>query len=182
MKELLNKLPQSWEQVTLEQFQKMSSTPITEEGTIFDGMENSIAVMSKLLDVSVDELESMSMIDLATLGNRISFMTTEPQPDKTSPIKWKKVEEISYNDFLVFIQLQDKQLENLHTFIKTFSHTTLTEDEILQLPITQVIWGFFLFRNQLRQSLKASIKSTRQQLVKHLIKKKLQEFKQKMKW
>lgn len=181
MKELLNKLPSSWEQVTLKQFQDLALIPITEDGTIFDGIENSIAVISYFTGLSIDELESMSMIDLGKLGNKLNWMVTPPESTKESIIKWKKVEEISYSDYLTFIAFKDKQIENLHVFIKAFSHTTLSQEEILQLPTTECVTGFFLFRKQLRQSLKASIKSTKIQLAKQLVKQKLHTFKQKMK-
>ena len=173
-------LPNSWDEITLAQFQKLTSVIINEDGNMFDGMDNSISMMSKLLDISVDELEAMSMQDLAAMANKLNFMLTPPKEKATDLIKWKKVDEISYNDYVSYIQSGDKQLENLHVFIKNFSHTKLTEEEILRLPITEVINGFFLFRKELQKYLKASIRLTIFQVIKLYLKKKWKEFKKKM--
>lgn len=180
IKEILEKLPKSWSDITLNQFQTLSTTPITENNDEFDGIDNSLAVIAKLLNISTDDLESLPMKDINLLGNRLAFMVTPPQPAKTSIIKWKKVDEITYNDFISIIQLQEKPLENLHVFVKNFSKIELSEDEILQLPVTEVLTGFFLYRKQQRQYLKASIRSTKIQLLKTRMKEKLHHLKGKI--
>lgn len=179
--ELLKKLPASWDEVTLAKFQLLTTTEITETEDILNGMENSIAVISKLTGVSIDELESMSMNDLAILSNKLTFMLTPPQSNqKTSVLVWKKLHEITYNDYVNFIQLQDKQLENMHVFIKSFSKTELTEEEVLQLSIPECLTGFFLLKKMLQKYLKASIKSTLWQVTKFKVKQKLAILKKKI--
>lgn len=179
--ELLEQLPASWEQTTLEQFQKLTSIELTEDSGAFNGVQNSLEVISKLSGVSVEDLEELPMKDIQTLGSKISFMVTPPVPAKTCQFTWKKVDEITYNDYVNFIQLQDKQIENLHVFIRNFSTTKLTEYEILQLPITEVITGFFLFRKQLQSYLQTSILLTKTRLVKFKLKDKFQRLKWKTK-
>lgn len=177
MKELLNKLPKSWDEITLHQFQTITSTPITEDDDMFNGVQNTIEVVSKLTGTPVDVLEDLPLKELQEIGKRLDFMVTPPKPSKKTILnKWKSLDDISYNDFISYHQLNDKQLENLHVFVKNFSKTNLTQEEILNLPITDVLQGFFLFRKQLRVYLATLTLSTKRE-IKHLQR---QELKQKM--
>ena len=149
----INKLPYSWNQVTLGQFQQLTQIQINEGD--FAGIENTLSVISVLTGIPVTELEELAMKELALLGDRISFINTQPEPSKkTSLTKWKDLDSISYNDFIVFMQNQDDVLSNLDVFVKQFSKTELTKEEIQGLPITDVLQGFFLCRKKLRLSMK----------------------------
>lgn len=175
MQELLNKLPSRWEDITLEQFQNLTETTIHEDGDILNGIENSIGVLSQLLQKPIEELEELPIRDLAHLTNKISFMSKAPAYGKTSIIDWKPVDDITYNDFMLFTSIQDNHLQKMHIFLKNFSNTKLSTEELLQLPITEVMTGFFLLRNQLRQYAKRLVKSTQSRLKKQ---KKIQRKKQ----
>jgi hypothetical protein len=109
---------------------------------------------------------------LQTLGNKLSFMTKQPEPLKESVLEWKRLDEITYNDYVSFIQLQQNQMENLHLIIKLFTKNDLFEEQILALSVPEFVTGFFLFRKELKQYLKASIKSTRTKLIKQILKEK----------
>lgn len=166
-KTLLNNLPSSWEQVTLNQFQQLSNIEINTDEQ-FAGIENTLAVLSILSGISIEDLESLPMKELLELGNKISFITQEPEPaKKTSLTKWKDIDSISYNDFIVFLQNQEGILSNLDVFVKQFSKTELTKEEILQLPITEVLAGFFFARQKLRRYLKLLELSTKLEIKRH---------------
>lgn len=159
---LLNQLPGSWNDVSLGMFQKLSSTRIREINDDFDGIENTLAVISKLTDTSIEDLEEMAMKDLQQLGSKLSFMVDLPARTKASVKEWKTPEEISYNDYVTFIKIEpDKQLENLGLFVKNFSKTKLTQDEIEALSLPDVLTGFFLQRKALIKSMKRLMKSAK---------------------
>ncbi len=179
--QLLKQLPSKWEEVTLRQFNKLTTTDITDNGDEFDGIQNVISIIAILTDSTVDEIESLPMKDLQELGSRLNFITTQATPSKTTRFKWKRLSDVTYNDYVSFIQLQDKQLENLHVFIKNFSTTELSEEDILELPITECLAGFFLFKKQVQLSVKSLILSTKARIAKLKMIAKLKELKKKIK-
>lgn len=152
--ELIEQLPSNWSELKLKDYQKLVDVDITEttdDGAELVGVENSIKVLSVLLDVPVDDLESMPLQHLGKLSQKIAFINEPPQPLKTSRIKWKKPDEISYNDFVKFQQVQDKPVQNLSEIIKAFAKNELTDEEVLDLGMDEVNTGFFLLRKELRQ-------------------------------
>lgn len=173
----LNKLPKSWDEITLDQFQKLSKIEI-KDGE-FAGIENTISVIGILTETPVEDLETLSMKELMMLGDRIRFISTKPEPSKkTSLTKWKDLESITYNDYIVYVQNQNDILTSLDEFVKQFSKSELSKEEVLQLPITDVLQGFFLYRKKLRQSMKLLEWLTKLE-VKRLLKKERQALKKK---
>lgn len=181
LEEILKQLPSSWDEITLEQFQKLTSVVIAEDPTIpFTGIDNTLGVISQLTGLSVDELENLPMIDLQRLAAKMSFITSAPSPAKKSFLEWKKLEDITYNDFVTALQMQQDQFNNLHKYVKMFTTNKLTEEEVLQLPITEVHTGFFLFRKELKKYLKCSIRSQKVQVARLLFKQKLKDWRKKV--
>ncbi len=183
IKEILDKLPSSWEQINLKQYLDLTTIVIEEEAdNPLNGIENTLSVISKLTDTPVSELEALPMHHIQQLGTKLAFMANLPEVSKNSSLKkWKKLEDISYNDYIFFVQVpQGKHLDNLQTFIKNFSQTTMTEEEILALPVTDVFNGFFLCRIQLDKYLNRSIRSTALKLMKQRIQMNIQAIKMKV--
>jgi hypothetical protein len=175
IKEIQKQLPKSWDEVTLQMFTKMTKSVINENYDGMDGIENTLEVISKITDIPQEELEALPFKDIIALGNHLSFMVKPPEHLKQSVIKWKKLDEITYNDYVSFLQIKDDYINTLPVFIKNFSLNEMTEDEILNLSIREVFTGFFLFRKQLLKYLNHSIASTRITLIKMMIKQKLKE-------
>ena len=173
-KELLNKLPSNWNEITLEQFQKITQVPITENNDGFDGVENTLSILAVLLELPVEDIEALPMKDVIEMGNKLSFTTIPPEPNKKVKMKFKDIETLTYNDYIMFIQLQDKYITNLHSIIKTLSIEKLTDEQVLQMSIVDVMGGFFLLQKQLKQYLNHSIRSTIQLLIKQKAKQVLQ--------
>lgn len=182
LKSIIDSLPSSWYEVSLKQFQTLVTSEITETDDLFNGVTNTLEMVSKLTGIESKELENLLMRDITEIANKLSFTNEEPKPKKESIIVWKKVDEITFNDFITFTQIDEtKRLENIHVFIKNFSTSKLSDEEILNLPITEVITGFFLLRKQLNKYLRSSIRSTTYRVVKLLIVQKLQQFNRKTK-
>jgi len=178
---LLERLPDSWDSVTLKQFQDLTGLEFKEQFDEIEGIESTIAIISKLTGESVDEIELLSIREIMILADKLKFMIQPPAIAKTSSISFKPLDKITYNDYISFIQIQKNQLQNLHTFVKNFSTTELTEDEILQLPITDVLSGFFLSMKAYKKYAKRLILSTRINLIHQQITTKLQPLLVKMK-
>jgi hypothetical protein len=180
--EIIKLIPSSWDELTLAKFQLLTECIIEEDGTMLAGMENTIQVISKLTDIPVEDLEEYSMNDLQTIAAKLDWMLVLPVAKKKSIIKWKELDEISYNDYISFLQIQDKPFENLHIIIKNFSHTELTKEEILNISTAEAFTGFFLCRKKLAKYLNRSIKSTLIKLIWQRIKMKLKVVLNKISW
>lgn len=188
LQDLINKLPSSWEDIKMKDFQKILDITISENpaitfdeptdsiGDIFDGAENSCKLLSVFLDISVNDLEAMPYSDLLQLAKRIEWVLTPPEPSKASTIRWKDFETISFNSFINFQNWAKEPLKNLPSLVSEFSN--LSKEEVLNVSIPDAFGGFFLFKNQLKKLLKRSSQRLKFQLLKMKLKN-LIPFKQK---
>lgn len=173
---ILNQLPDSWETFTMEMFMKTSKSTINEDSNdILAGIENSLEVVSKITNIPVEELEQLSMFDIQKIGKQLDFMTKPFNPDELSTIDWKTLEEITYDNYIQFLQVSEDTLANLNVFIKSFAKN-MTDDQINRLNIKDVISGFFLLKSYVRQYLKRSIRQEKKR-IKQLQKAHLQKIK-----
>lgn len=132
-KELIEKLPGSWNELTLKQFQILTTIEVAEAcngNDLFVGCDNSLQVVAKLGDVTGDELEELPYNQVAEIMAKIEFIATPPNPQKQSTLSWKKFDEISYLAFVTYMHLSVEPFKNLHTIIKCFSSTKLTDEQV----------------------------------------------------
>jgi hypothetical protein len=175
-KELLSKLPGSWSELTLKQYQLITDVSITETDEFdnkFVGTDNTIKVISKLSDVPVNELESLPVHVIAVCAGKLAFIATPPQPLKKSTIEWKTLEEISYDTYVTYVSLSKEPIRNMHLIIKGFCKNKLTDEQVLNLGTDDAMTGFFLLNRYVKQYLKRTIRQTRIQLMKQLVKQKM---------
>jgi len=154
---ILTLLPGSWDELKLKDFQKLLDVTIKETDEfedMFVGMDNMLSVMSKLAGVEVKELEALPFASLQKLLTKLAFIQTEPAKKFKSSIKWKKLDEITYDDYVNYINLSKAPLQNLHAIIKTFSKTVFTEEDVLEMSMRDVHTGFFLLRKMLLKSIR----------------------------
>ncbi|RZK45975.1 MAG: hypothetical protein EOO97_00120 [Pedobacter sp.] len=173
VKELLQKLPGSWSELTLRQYQKLaymevSDGPLDELASMVDAAENIVKVASTLTGIDLEELEAgLPMKELSLVGQKLAFLSQDPKPMKKSPITWKTVENASLSDFILFNALKADPfsvIKDLHKVIKAFAVEQMTEDQVLDLPMDVVKTGFFLLRMQLINYTKSSIRSNKVKL------------------
>lgn len=177
-KDLLNQLPGSWQEFKLKDFQKIVDVEVTEHDnsiSSFVGADNTLKVISKLTDVALEQLEELPIYQVAQLSNKIGFISQLPEPDKKSSIKWKKLEEITYDDFITYQQLQSKALQHLPVLIKAYSKDAMTVEQIGELNMLDVYTGFFLLRKAVKKSVKRSLTSSTLQLIKQSAKEKVKK-------
>jgi len=168
-KEKIKLLPQSWEEVTLGDFTKLLDTKVSDDNVFLDEFQNTINIAATLLYESPEQFDDLPMKDIVEITKRLSFMNTDIPHKKSDRFKWKKMEEITMDDYITISQWGDKTLYNLNAFVKIMNKTELTTEEIDRLPITEVMWGFFLCRKQLRKYTKDLIALERRQLIKFKI-------------
>jgi hypothetical protein len=180
--ELLTRLPKSWGDINIRTFHRLTRAKIQQEDDMTNGVQNTISVLSSLLEMPEEELEDLPMKDIVILSNKIEFLLENPETPKSGVLDWKNIDEISYDNFITYVQSYENQMENLDSFVINFSKTKLTKEEILDLPVTEVFRGFFLFNRQLKKLVNYLIITTSWQLVKFHTKTKFQKPLQWFKW
>lgn len=176
--ELIKQLPGSWGELTLQQYQRLGTfAPELNPENPLDLLDKYTHIISLLSGVAVDELESLPFTEMTRLIQKVAFMNNPPEPAKGSTIQWKKLNEVSYDDFITFINLSQQPLENLHTIIKAISKIELTEEQVLKLSMEEVMTGFQLLQKLAKKSVNNSIrltailllKQTVRDLMKHIV-------------
>jgi hypothetical protein len=166
-KEIYNKLPASWNDVSLGLYQKLTRCQIHEDNELFNGIHNTLEIVSKATDIPVEELEGLPMVDLMAFGTKLSFMAVQPVIGKdTGKLKVKDINKVTYNEFIEGIQLKDNHLENLNQYVRIYADTNLTNEEILQLPVIEVLSFFFSYQEYLKKYTRHLIRKEKMKLVR----------------
>jgi hypothetical protein len=145
-KGLLEKLPSKWNDIKLYQYKKISDLTINESDDPLDGVDNTLSVIASLLDIPVEELEALPMKNIQAMASKMAFIAEAPKPTGKSPMKMKTIEQITYNDYVTYIQLSSDPIHNMTQILKTFSTDGLSEEEIDGLGMEQAMNAFFLLR------------------------------------
>jgi len=182
--ELIDKLPSNWDEFKLSQYKRMGGLFISDEAgddSIFNGVENSISMLSVLLDISPEALKSLPFWVLTRLSDRLSFTLTAPVPKDESKYNWKGVDEITTSDLLIMLKLGNDLFVNSHEIIKSFCKDNLNDKQIDDMPVSEVVTGFFFLQMSVKKSMEDIQKSLLKRIVILMAKekiKKLQLFKQ----
>lgn len=140
-----------------------------------DGLENQLMVLEELTGVKREVLECIpydrggyGMIELI---RKSKFLFEEYKPKKSN-LKLKKYDELTY-DIMLFIGRSEDAIKDLPKLISLMSIDKLTEDEVLELPASDVYDGFFLFRKDMKKLLLSGINSTLWKMLKLQMKQKM---------
>lgn len=173
IKKVIELLPSNWSELKLHQFKKMLDLEVSEDGDfegLFDGVDNTLKVLSVLSGIEIEVLESMNIKDVQAMANKISFISKEPDiKGYKNLIKWKKIDEVTYSDYVTFITLSNEPFKNIELIIQSFSLNKLTNEEINNLNMLEVHSGFFLLTKQLKKFLLNTTRRTATKLAKQII-------------
>lgn len=174
-KELIKSLPGYWEELKLKDYIRLTDIQVKEDNTdeftgLFNGMDNTIQVASILSGMEPNDLESLPMGDIGAIGAKLSFLSQEFIPSNKSSIKWKDIEGCTYNDYITFLNLSKDPIKNLTHIIKAFSKDKLTDEQVSNLSVQDVMTGFFLLRILVKKYLKRSIRYSKMKVMGQVIK------------
>jgi len=178
-KKLLETLPKSWNDVKLKDYLRLTTLEDidTPEGIItteldehLTGIDTSLALLSKLLEVSTDELELIPMIQMLELINQVSFLNTLPEAGK-SKLQLKKIDELTYSDWVAYENLMKEPFQNMAALLSIFDRDKKEPEYYLNLPMPDVINSFFLLK---KNSVKY-MKSLKVSLLKKIAKQRMKE-------
>lgn len=186
-KELLNKLPSSWEQLKLRDYIKLSPVlNASDNGELMDDdiytikhlsdLDLSVKIISLLTDTPVDDIEALSMLEVNQLIEKLSFIGSVPQTGKPK-IAYKGFSELSYDNFITFQKLSldfteegilSSAIGNLPVMLSLFAKDEKHNPEsILNLSMPEVINGFFTVKKNTERYIRRLERSSL--LNKHLM-------------
>lgn len=167
-------LPKSWDEVTLEQYLKqIHNLPVDEPVTDTGDLDTSLAIISILTDIPICDLEGIKLNEILPMVERISFIYQEPVQAKIN-YKCKAIEDIGYDDFITWMQLKDDPFNNTDKLLPIF-FPELKQVDVKQLPITIINGCFFLLMKNLRKYLKRSARSLSLKIIRLILKEKIQK-------
>lgn len=179
-KELLSKLPSSWEQLKLKDYIKLSpvlNKADNEEDIDVDiytikhlsDLDMNVNIISLLTDTPIDDIEALSMKEVNLLIEKLSFLGSVPKSVKSS-IQFKTFDELSYDNFVHFQKLQldfsedgilSSAVDNLPTMLALFAQKAEhNEDYMLNLSIPEVIAGFFTVKKNTEKYIQHLVRSS----------------------
>jgi hypothetical protein len=152
--ELYDRIPSSWEEVTLDKFRQviaLEKSMMEIEDELIPGETRTIALIAAFTDTTPDVIRSVNFIEVNRMMQKLSFLDHEIPVLQQSKIKWKKVDQITYDDYVTYMRYSHDLYGNMPIIIKSFALPTikLTEEEINQLSMPEVMTGFFTLRKSL---------------------------------
>lgn len=173
LKDILNKLPGNWSELTLRDYIKLSPVISDEPESelidpdiitinILSELDKNIQIISLLSDSEVDVIEQLTMVQLNELVTKISFISELPSTVKPT-IKYKQFSELSYDNFITFQKLNldftpdsilSNAVQNLPTMLSVFSQDNKDPEYFLDQSMPEVLAGFFIVISNTKKYLK----------------------------
>lgn len=178
LKDILAKIPSSWKEVKIKDYIELGKIELDlskEFNDVVTDTDNNLKVISIFTGVPVSELENFSMLEIGKMSEKLSFMESLPVVNKSSKINWKSVEEITYNDYVVFQQFGLDPYNNLHLIIPSFSKYKVSPDVVLEMNVEDVHTAFFLLRKTVKKSTNNMKRYLRIQLLKAKLKERMKK-------
>lgn len=165
-------LPDSWETFALGDFMKTVDLPISEGSTdqteeSFSGIDNTLKIISVILDVPVHFLEEYPLDITIRMAKRISFITDMPKvEDRKVSDWWKPIETVTYNDFVTFLTLAKDAVHNMPEILRSFARDPLTKEQINNMSVAEAYAAFFTLKKYAFKSLRRLENQTARKLLK----------------
>ncbi|HEX4375280.1 MAG TPA: hypothetical protein VHZ50_18385, partial [Puia sp.] len=133
--------------------------------------DNNLSVLSALLDIPVDVLSQQPASIVLPLVDRIMFITVPPVVDvKKSKIRWKDINSLTYDNFIMITKCIDKSLEKSEYLIAAMMEDEMSSDDILELSMSEIQAGFFLLVKHTQKSIRTSSRYLMRKLMSSLVK------------
>jgi hypothetical protein len=162
----LNALPKSWNEVSLNDYNKLVEAGIVSDE--YDEETSSIdiplAIISALTNTPLDDLESISYIRIAPFIQNLNWFFVAPEDAKTA-YKCKPISEITYAEFTQWMQLKNEPYKYVNELLPIF-YPDLKDVDINTLSVPEINSMFFFVVKSLKKHLKYLALSSRWQQVK----------------
>ena len=138
----LNSLPKSWNDVTLNDYNKLITAGVvaTEYDEETSSIDIPLSIIATLTNTNIEELEEISYLEIAPYIQSLGWFYEVPVDAKIT-LKCRDVKEISYAEFVTFMQLKDGVYKYVNQLLPIFYPELEGEDlNTFSIPM---INGFF---------------------------------------
>lgn len=161
-KELKPLLPTKWEDIKLKDYLKICDAIITLDDDIdefeyqLQMVDNVFSIVSKLTGISLNELFSIEVGDISKVVSDMSFIFFDVAPNPVPHLQFKKDIDVSYGNYITFsnLTMDEKNISKSLPIILQSFLVNVTEDEVLDMNIVDVMGVFFCHHRSLKEYLK----------------------------
>jgi hypothetical protein len=155
--ELLKKLPESWDDVTLDFYTK-NLLKLEEKNieSLEDMYEDYIHIASLYTEIPAEMIRKMPMVTVQLIYDRLSFLSQKPLKKEKSKYRWiKKIQDPDYDTFIFYLRaievMAGGNFEIMVELIEKICLDKISREEIRNMSMSEVETGFFLLRKHLRR-------------------------------
>lgn len=177
----LQNIPNSWDDIPFETYLKLANIPFKEDATSEDELRYQLEITSIITGYSVESIRELKANDFMILLNHLSFLKEKvdiTKYDKTK-IKFKPLDDLTFDEFVQYENSKKNMNDNVVTILSIFLNGEKSEQDILNMPTTEVLASFFTLRNTLINYMNTSLKSLSRKILKKKLIEKLQFWKKK---
>lgn len=143
--EILNAIPASWDDVTLEQYNRILdvNTDVENDDDMIDKV---IEIAAKILDIDISVLRGLDFPDVTNIIKKLMFIFKAPEPLKKPLEIMKDKVDFSWDNHITVTQLTadpDKIPYRLKDIVKTIVKPDVKPDDIDKMSVTDVVTLFF---------------------------------------
>lgn len=171
MKKLKNiNIPTEWKDISYKKYYELSKLPFSEDS---DSIEETYKMVSIACGISISEIESLKAKDYIDIISTLSFMSTPPEIDKGN-VSWDfyDVENITMDKYIAFESYKRDVEENISKILKLMDKKKSLE-EIENLAVGEVLYGFFMLRNKSEKYIRRLSRSILLMIIKMKVKEKM---------
>jgi hypothetical protein len=170
-KELLQTLPTNWNELTLSQYNKLITAnliPVEDnDDVVMNDLDIDLMVIATLLNVHIDDLEALSVNEILPAIANISFLYTPLEPIKSN-LKCKDISDLTYAEFVQYMQLQGDPFNNVNEILPIF-FDDLKDVDLNEKPISEIVFFLIVLQKKLVKQLKRSQFSLVLKLMKQMM-------------
>lgn len=142
----LNELPKSWNDISLNDYNKLvtAGVIVTEYDEETATIDIPLSIIAALTATSIDDLEAISYIEIAPYIVSLNWFYS-PIQDAKIDYKCKDINEISYAEFTMWMNLKDEPYKFVNELLPIF-YPELKDVDIntLSLPVINALFFFAL--------------------------------------
>lgn len=156
LKTKLDALPKSWNDVSLEDYNKLLSAGVVaneyEESTSM--IDIPLSIIATLTATPIEDLEDVSYAELVPYIQNINWFYEQPKDVKPA-FKCKDISSISYAEFTSWMNLKDEPYKYVNELLPIF-YSELQGQDINKMSVPEINGLFFFALKKLRLFLKRS--------------------------
>jgi hypothetical protein len=166
---LINKLPKSYDELSLGKYIKIINKVLVERPDEMDvedwNIRINLTILSILLDVPVAELEHLPAVEIIELIQSVQYLESPAEATKTS-LELKALKEFDYIDYASYQKLRTNLWNNAPEILEMIVKNK-SKEEIEQLNVLEVAGCFFTLNRSIKKSMITMLFTLSKQVMKN---------------